>query len=122
MYAIAVFGIVMVVISLVMVVKPDAWGQMILKFVRIPYFHYFEILLRLVFGILFVVYADQTKFPLTVEIIGLVLLSVGVGLSFITPSYHIRIAHWFVEKISKYLRPAGIVSLAFGIFLIYAAS
>lgn len=119
MYAIAVFGLVMVVISLIAVVKPEAWGQMILKFVRFPYFHPFEILIRVVFGTLFVVYADETKFPLTVEIVGFVLLGVAVALSLITPSRHRRVAHWLVEKLSKYFRPAGFVSLTFGAFLIY---
>jgi len=119
MYGIAVFGFMMVVISLIAVIKPEAWGQMILKFVRFPYFHPFEILIRVVFGILFVVYADQTKFPLTVEIVGFVLFGLGVGLSFITSSQHRRLGHWLVEKLSKYFRPAGLVSLTFGAFLIY---
>ena len=55
-------------ISLIMMAKPEAWGQMILKFVRVPYFHPIEIVLRVAFGLLFVAYADQSKFPLTIEI------------------------------------------------------
>ncbi len=121
MYAIAINGVLIVAISLVMVARPEVWARFIVRFSRMPYMHLLEILIRVGFGILFLRYADDTKFPLTIEIMGYVLLAVGVGLILTPPSSHRRFAVWSVEKFSKYFRRAGLVSLAFGMFVIYAA-
>lgn len=121
MYAIIINGLVMVAISLFMIAKPYTWGQFILKFSRMPYMHPLEIFIRLGFGLLFVTYAEHSKFPMTIMIFGYILLAAGVGLILTPPSYHRRFAVWSVEKFSKYFRPAGFVSFTFGVFLIYAA-
>ena len=122
MFAIVIFGALMIAISLVMVAKPDACGRFIVRFSRMRYMHPFEIITRLGFGLLFIRYAEQSKFPLPIKIMGYLFLAVGVGLMFTPPSYHERFAVWSVEKFSKYFRPAGLVSLTFGVFLIYAAN
>lgn len=121
MYAIAINGALMVAISLIMIAKPNYWGKLIVRFSRMPYMHPLEIVIRLGFGLLFVRYADESKFPLMIRIMGYVLLAVGVGLVFTPPSSHRRFAVWSVERFSRIFRPAGILSLAFGLLLIYAA-
>ena len=121
MYSIAVFGFIMVLISVVMMAKPDAWARCIVLYSRMPYMHALEILIRLGFGLLFVKYASDAKFPLTIEIMGYILLAVGIGLMLTPPSSHRRFAVWSVEKFSKHFRRAGLVSFAFGVFLIYVA-
>ncbi len=122
MYAIAINRVLMVAISLVMVAKPDVWGRFIVRFSRMPYMHPLEIFIRAGFGLLFVRYAEDSKFPLTIKIMGYVLLAAGVGLIFLPPSYHRRFGIWAAEKLSRFFRPAGLVSFAFGVFLIYAAA
>ena len=68
MYSIALFGLIMVMVSLVMVAKPDMWGRFIISFCRMPYMHPLEIIIRLGFGLLFVRYAEDSKFPLTIKL------------------------------------------------------
>ncbi len=122
MYSIALFGLIMVIVSLVMVAKPDMWRRFIISFCRMRYMHPLEILIRLGFGLLFLRYAEDSKFPLIIRIMGYVLLAAGVGLIFLPPSYHRRFGIWAAEKLSRFFRPAGLVSFAFGVFLIYAAA
>ncbi len=121
MFAIVLFGVGMAAISVVMVARPEAWAQAVLRFTRMPYMHPFEIVTRIGFGALFVTYADHSKFPTFIGVFGYLLLAVGLGLLVTPPSYHRRFGVWSVEKFSKYFRVAGLASLAFGIFLIYAA-
>ncbi len=121
MYSIAFFGALMIAMSVVMVVNPAFGGRAIVRFTRMPYMHPFEILTRIGFGLLFVANADQTQFPTTITVVGYLLLAVGAGLLLTPPSYHKRFAIWSVEKFERTFRPAGLVSLAFGIFLVYAA-
>ncbi len=121
MIAIVIFGAGMVALSVGMVVKPEAWARAAVRFTRLRFMHPFEIVTRIGFGALFVLYADQTKFPTLIRVLGYALLAVGVALLFTPPRVHRRFGVWCVEKTARFLRPAGLASLAFGIFLIYAA-
>jgi len=45
MYAIAIYGLLMIWISFVMVAKPDLWVEMSVRYCRPPYMHPLEILI-----------------------------------------------------------------------------
>ncbi len=121
MIAVALFGAGMVALSLGMVARPEASARAAVRFTRLRWMHPFEVVTRIGFGALFVLYADQTKFPLLIRVLGYALLAVGIALLFTPPRIHRRFGVWCIEKTARFLRPAGVMSLAFGIFLIYAA-
>ncbi len=121
MLAVLLFGAGMAAISLGMVARPEACGRAILRFTQMRYMHPFEILTRIGFGLVFVTYADESRFPTLISILGYLLLAVGLGLLLTPPSYHRRFGVWSVERLSTYFRVAGLGSFAFGVLLIYAA-
>lgn len=121
MYAIAFFGFLMMLFSIMMIANPDYWSTGIVKFSEKPYFHPFEILSRLIFGVVFIVFADQTLYPTLMLIIGYLLIAVAVGLLLTPPKQHRQFAIWSAKKFRNTFRPAGLGSLLFGAFLIYAA-
>ena len=121
MYFISLFGALMVLLSIIMVVSPEYWSKGIMKFSEKPFFHPFEIVSRLLFGVVLVVFADQTLYPIFMSFLGYVLVLVGVGLAFTPPSRHRQFAVWSAQKFKEMFRPAGIGSLLFGTFIIYAA-
>ena len=49
------------------------------------------------------------------------MVAVGVGLLIAGPSRHKQFAVWSAKKFNKTFRPAGIVSIVFGIFIAYGA-
>lgn len=121
MYAIAFFGILMILLSAVMVFDPDYWSNGIVRFSRAKYFHAFEIISRLGFGLIFVTFSAQTLHPAVIGGFGYLMVVVGVGLLIAGPSRHKQFAIWSANKFKKTFRPAGIVSIAFGIFIAYSA-
>lgn len=121
MYAIAFFGALMMAFSLWMIIKPESWAEAIVRFSEKSYFHPFEIVSRIIFGVFFLRFAEQTLYPGLMTIIGYVLIAVAVGLAFTPPSRHRQFAVWSADKFKNTFRPAGFASLAFGGFLIYAA-
>jgi hypothetical protein len=121
MYFIAFFGALMAILSVVMIINPGYWARGIVTFSQAAWFHPFEILSRLVFGVLFINFADQTRYPTLILIIGYVLVAVAVGLSLTPPSKHRRFALWSAKKFEPFFRPSGVASLAFGVFLVYVA-
>ncbi len=121
MYLIAFFGVLMVALSCVMIASPKAWSDGIVKFSEKPYFHPFEVISRILFGIIFIAFADQTRYPTMNSTIGYLLTLVGVGLLLTPPVRHRRFAVWSAERFRHIFRPAGLVSLVFGMFIVYTA-
>ena len=121
MYLIALFGVLMAALSVVMIANPEYWSDGIVKFSEKPYFHPTEVISRIVFGAIFVAYADQTLYPTLNSAIGYLLTLVGVGLLLTPPSKHRKFAVWSAKKFRHIYRPAGVASLVFGVFIIYSS-
>ena len=121
MYFIAFFGFLMAALSVVMIVSPQYWSDGILKFSEKPYFHPAEIVSRLLFGGIFVAFAEQTLYPRLNLAIGYLLVIVGVGLILTPPSAHRRFAIWSAQRFKNVFRPAGFASFVFGLFIAYSA-
>ena len=121
MYAIAFFGLLMMMLSIMMIKSPQAWSKNIIKFSQQSFFHPFEILSRVSFGLIFIHYSEQTGFPTLMAIIGNLLIAVGIGLLCTPPSLHRRFAVWSAVKFKAVFRWAGFVSFLFGLFLVYAS-
>jgi hypothetical protein len=120
-FLIAFFGALMMLLSAMMVADPEYWSKGVVKFSRWAWFHPFEIVSRILFGVSFVFFADQTRFPGLMSVIGYVLLAVGVGLLLMPPSKHREFAEWSAGRFKSVFRPAGLVSFFFGLFLVIAA-
>ena len=121
MFVIAFFGFLMMLFSVVMIVNPEYWAKLIVKFSEMPYFHPFEILTRFGFGVAFIMFSGQTLYPNLMLFIGYLLIAVSVGLLLTPPSRHKKFAVWSADKFKKLFRPMGFASFLFGAFLIYAA-
>lgn len=111
----------MIALSAVMVVDPDKWSNGIVKFSRMTHFHAFEIVSRLFFGAIFIAFSEQTLYPAVMDAFGYLMVVVGVGLLIAGPSRHMQFATWSAIKFNKTFRPAGVVSTAFGVFIVYGA-
>lgn len=111
----------MLLLSVLMVIDPGGWSNGILKFSRMPYFHVFEIVSRLSFGIIFIAYAQQTLYPVVISAFGYLMVAVSVGLLVAGSSRHKQFANWSAKKFRRTFRPAGMVSTVFGAFIIYSA-
>ena len=111
----------MILLSAVMVFDPDYWSNGIVRFSRAKYFHGFEIISRLGFGVIFVAFSAQTLHPAVIGGFGYLMVAVGVGLLIAGPSRHKQFALWSANKFKKTFRPAGIFSMVFGFFIAYSA-
>ncbi len=121
MYAIAFFGSLLTLLSAVMIIDPDRFSSGIVRLSRAKYFHGFEVVSRLGFGAVFIAYSEQTRYPAVMEVIGYLLVAVGVGLLLTPPSKHRQFALWSAKKFRRVFRPAGMVSIVFGLFIVYGA-
>ncbi|WP_419148814.1 hypothetical protein [Pseudoalteromonas 'SMAR'] len=122
MYFIAAFGILMMCLSLIMIVSPNYWSNGIIEFSKKPYFHWFEVISRLIAGFGFVLFSNSTLYPQLVFGIGCLLITIGLGLIITGSAKHRKFAIWSAHKFKSTFRPAGFGSFLFGILLIYIST
>lgn len=122
MYFITTFGLIMICLSIVMIVNPNYWSDGIVSFSNRSYFHWFEVISRLVAGVVFVLFNQSTLYPQLILSIGYLLIAVGIGLVIMGSDKHRKFAVWSAHNFKSTFRPAGVVSLIFGIFLIYVST
>jgi len=116
------FGLLMICLSVVMIVNPNYWSDGIVDFSKKTYFHWFEVMSRLIAGIVFVLFNQSTLYPQLILSIGYLLIAVGLGLAITGSIKHRKFAVWSAHKFKSVFRPAGVGSLIFGIFLIYVST
>lgn len=121
MYFIAAFGLLMLLLSLVMVVKPASFSKGIIAFSEQPYFHIVEMFSRIVAGLIFINYSANTRFPQAIFAIGIVLLGVGMGLALTPPRLHRKFALWSAQYFNNKFRLIGLFSIPLSLLLIYCA-
>ncbi len=121
MFLIALFGALLMVLSIIMIIRPSAFAAGIVRFSQMRYFHLFEIISRLLAGVAFICFADDTAYPGLTGVMGWVLLGVGIGLILTPSTLHRRFAVWSAMSFRNLFRPAGVASLAFGAYIVYTA-
>ncbi len=105
-----------------MIINPNYWSNGIVDFSRKPYFHWFEVISRLIAGLVFILYSQTTLYPQLVFSIGCLLIAVGFGLIITGSVKHRQFAVWSAHKFKSTFRPAGFGSFIFGSFLIYVST
>lgn len=116
---ISLWGVSICCFGLFMLFKPEAFSSAIVTFSQQRYFHYFEIISRLVIGAVLLLDAPHTRYPLVFEFIGNLLFIVAILLVFMTEKTHKKFAVKAAEQGLAWFRPAGIVALLFGTWTIY---
>ena len=78
------------------------------------------VVVRLVLGALLISQADASKYPIVIEIIGWISIAAALFLAVIGRQKFIRFITLALKFVNPYGRIAGILTVAFGAFLIYA--
>ncbi len=118
MLPLTIFGIGMFSLGSIMLFKPLAFANGIKSFSEKTWFHKFEISSRLILGIIFLLFANNTPYPVFLYILGGILCFVSIFLTIIGYKKHRQFA-LLTSKIGLYFRPIGLVSQVLGAILIY---
>ena len=121
MLIIVLFGLGMFALGAIMFLKPMAFSNSIATFSHKTWFHHFEIVSRLLIGVLFLLFAKQTSYPTVITVLGIILCFVSVFLVLIGEQRHKRFA-LRTARIGKHFRPLGLIAILCGASLIYIGS
>ena len=116
------FGGFIAVMAGAMAIRPAAFMDYMLKHAGDMWFHVLAAGMRIVLGIVLILYAPESRFPLVLQILGWIALVAGIVLAVLPPSRFKQLMGWVVEKFRGFVRIAAMAAILFGAFLIYAVT
>ncbi|KVX01846.1 hypothetical protein [Shewanella frigidimarina] len=118
---ISLWGVITFSFGLFMMLAPAHFTAQIVRFSHQRYFHYIEIISRLVLGSVLLLDAHNTSSPLVFEVIGNLLFIIAIILVFMTEKHHKQFALWSASYCVKVFRPAGLCAIIFGLWTVYVS-
>lgn len=119
-YAILVFGGLTLIAGVIILFQPETIFGILRRNLDAVSLHILAVAVRVLLGAALILYASESKYPLTLEILGWVSLVAAVVLGLISRSNFRRLMKWALGLSSSYGRIGGGVAVLFGGFLIYA--
>ena len=114
------FGLFIIVMAGFMALNPKRFTDIMLQFSDSVWMHVGAVAVRIVLGIVLILVADQSRFPMALHIIGWIAIVAGVMIALVPHAKFTQLIHWVFSKLARYTRIAAIFALLFGGFLIYA--
>lgn len=119
-YMIITLGALIAMTGLVIVIAPQMLLGMLQKHADKPLLFALAVIVRLVLGALLIAYAPKSAFPLTLQFLGWIAVAAAVTILVAGRERLGRLIGWAISVASRYARPAGILAVLFGAFLMYA--
>jgi hypothetical protein len=114
-------GVWLIAVSILMFVSPQSAIRYVGKAASTNLINYSELTLRGIWGIALMSFAEFSKFPQILGVFGVFILVTTAILFLVPRKWHARYAMWCSNNLTaplvRFLSP---LSLAFGVFLIYA--
>ena len=119
-FIIILFGLMTLLAGVIIVVNPEIIFGPLQKQVEKVSLQILAIGIRLVIGILLIQYADESRFPTIIEILGWLSIAAAVTFGVIGRRRFINLMVWAFSLLKTYGRIGGLFAMAFGGFLVYA--
>lgn len=117
---IVIFASLMMVAGVVLIVIPAVIFGFLRNQSESTAIHAIAVMSRLIIGALLVAQSSLSRFPLEIEVLGWVLIFVGLSLAIIGRNNFRKLMSLLLARFHSLGRFAGIVAVAFGGFLVYA--
>ncbi len=114
-------GLYLIGLAAVAFVSPARAKSFLSSFAGSARAHYSELLIRLVVGAAFVIFAPEMKFPVIFLVFGWVLIVTTIVLVVLPWRWHHRFASWSVPMATRRMRLLALGALAGGVFVLVSA-
>lgn len=117
---IVIFGLAILAAGLLMLWKPSAMLDFLRRHAGSTLLHQLAIGVRLLLGIVLIQYAESSRFPLLLSILGGFSIAAAIVIAILPESRFEQLINWITRRFEGYVRPASAVVMVFGLFLIVA--
>lgn len=119
---VVVAGLYLCALAAVSIFAPSRARSFLLGFATSQRLHFIELLVRIIVGGAFVIYAPSMFLPSVFGFFGWLLVGTTAGLILLPWQWHQRFAQYAVPRAIRFLPLIGLCSLALGLFILAAAT
>ena len=117
---IAIFGVLICLGSIFGIIAPGRLLDVVRGVMNHSAGLYFAVGVRLALGIVLVLAAPASRFPLALQILGVITIIAALSIPFIGRARLMQLVEWFLGMPAAAVRGILVLGFAFGAFLIYA--
>ncbi|MET7029938.1 hypothetical protein [Sediminicola luteus] len=117
---IKLFGILLLVAGISLLIYPELIIGWIGDNIENTSLYITAIIVRLVIGLLFIVVAKQSKYPVAIKLFGYLFIAASFVLIFIGHVGFQHLINSVIPEVEPYAPLSGVLSMVFGGFIIYA--
>lgn len=121
-FAVALFGAAIAGLGVLGCLRPDSLIRFVQASWRPSTGLYLAIAIRVVFGLVLLAAAGESRFPGILRVLGVVALAAAAILPLIGRARLQRFVQWWIERPAVFVRAWAVAAAAFGAFLLYAVS
>jgi len=114
------FGVSTLLAGIVIIINPDSIFGFLRKHADKLELHILAVMVRLIFGSLFIYQAGASRYPLAIEVIGWLSIVAALSFAVIGRNSFKRLISWALSLDKPLGRTGGAMAVCFGAFLIYA--
>ena len=119
-YIIILFGLLITALSFYILFQPKVALEHVLNRAGSTHLYVLAIGARIGMGLILLLYADQSRFPLTLHILGYLMLVAGIILLLIGRPRFERLVKWAIRTFVNMAWLPATLGVVLGLFLIYA--
>lgn len=114
------FGLLTFIAGIIIFFKPEIiFGVLRNNYEKVS-LHILAVVFRLLIGVLLIEYADESKYPMIIEIIGWLSIAAAATFAIMGRQNFIKLMSWAFDLLKPYGRVGGLFAAAFGGFLVHA--
>ena len=117
---IIVFGALVFLAGVVIVIKPEIVFGYLGGNIDKPLLQILAVVVRLAIGALLILQADQSRYPLVIEVLGWLSVVAAGSLLVMGRKNFLRLMAWAMGLVKPFGRLGGVLAMAFGGFLVHA--
>ncbi len=121
-YTVLLFGIFILLAGIIVLAKPDSILSLFRKNSESNGLYDLAVIARLILGITLLIYADQSKYPLALQILGWLSVTAAIILLATGRSRFKKLITWALGLAPTFMRITGLFAILLGGFLIYAVA
>ncbi len=120
-WVVALFGIAIILLGILGLIRPGSLIRMVQRSWQSQRGFYFNIGIRVVFGLVLLMAASASRFPEAFRILGIISVVAAMVAPFVGFVRLQRFVQWWVGRSPGFVRGWSVMVAAFGVFLFYGS-
>jgi hypothetical protein len=120
MILIPAFALFLVLVGIFIIIKPGFFIGLLTQYIDSLPLYLGAIVIRLLLGGLLIYFSSLSRFPVTMLVIGIIAILAALIFTAIGRQRFEHLMSWIIKFARPYARAGGVLSICFGVFLLYA--